>query len=160
MILVLQRVSSASVDVSAENYRAEIGRGLMILLGVEKGDTEAEAAWAAEKVANLRIFEDAAEKMNLSLIDVKGAALVVSQFTLAGDTRKGRRPGFDRAAPPDLAKPLYEKFCALLDKQHGVPVKTGIFQAMMRVTIVNEGPVTFIIERRKGEGPAEPAIPA
>lgn len=148
MIAVLQRVSSAAVDVEAAGYRAEIGRGLMILLGVEKGDTAAEAEWAAEKAANLRIFEDDAEKMNLSVLDIKGAALVVSQFTLAGDTSRGRRPGFDKAAPPGIAKPLYEKFCLALEQKHGVPVKAGIFQAMMRVTIVNEGPVTFIIERR------------
>ncbi|MCW8130991.1 MAG: D-tyrosyl-tRNA(Tyr) deacylase [Planctomycetota bacterium] len=154
MIAVLQRVSSASVDVEAEGYRAETGRGLMILIGVEKGDGEAEAAWTAEKAANLRIFEDEAGKMNLSVKDIGGAALVVSQFTLAGDTSRGRRPGFEKAAPPDLAKPLYEKFCALLEQQ-GVPVKTGIFQAMMRVTIVNEGPVTFILERRaNGNGEA------
>lgn len=149
MIAVLQRVSSASVDVEAEGYRAEVGRGLMILIGIEKGDGEAEVAWGAEKTANLRIFEDAAGKMNLSVKDIQGAALVVSQFTLAGDTSRGRRPGFEKAAPPELAKPLYEKFCALLEKEHCIPVKTGIFQAMMRVTIVNEGPVTFILERRK-----------
>ena len=154
MIAVLQRVSSASVAVAAEGYHAEIGLGLVILLGVEKGDTEAELAWGAEKSANLRIFADAEEKMNLSVKDVGGAALVVSQFTLAGDTSKGRRPGFHLAAPPEDAKRFYERFCELLEKQHGVPVKTGIFQAVMKVTIVNEGPVTFIVQRKTGV-PAE-----
>jgi len=150
MLAVLQRVSSASVTVAAENYRREIGAGLAILLGVEKGDTEAEADWLAEKCAGLRIFKDAEEKMNLSVKDVNGAALVVSQFTLAGDCRKGRRPGFDRAAPPDLAQPLYERFCETLEKRYGVPVQRGIFQARMQVALVNDGPVTFVLERRSG----------
>jgi D-tyrosyl-tRNA(Tyr) deacylase len=149
MLALLQRVTSASVTVKAEDYRREIGLGLVILLGVEKGDSEKEAGWLAEKCAGLRIFRDADDKMNLSVKDVGGAALVVSQFTLAGDCRKGRRPGFDRAAPPDLAKPLYEHFCDLLEKQHGVPVQRGIFQAYMQVQLVNDGPVTFLLERRK-----------
>lgn len=158
MLAVLQRVSSASVTVAAEDYRREISAGLMILLGVEKGDTEAEADWLAEKCAGLRIFKDAEEKMNRSVKDVNGAALVVSQFTLAGDCRKGRRPGFDRAAPPDLAKPLYDRFCETLEKQHGVPVQRGIFQAYMQVALTNDGPVTFIVERRPAtNAPATPA---
>lgn len=155
MIAVLQRVASASVHVPETGYRREIGRGLLILLGVEKGDGEAEAAWLAEKCAGLRIFPDAAEKMNRSVKDLGGEALVVSQFTLAGDCRKGRRPGFDRAAPPELAQPLYERFCDLLEKTQGVPVKRGVFQAMMQVALVNDGPVTFILERRP---PAPPAF--
>jgi D-tyrosyl-tRNA(Tyr) deacylase len=158
MRVLIQRVSSASVTVAAENYRREIGTGLVILLGVEKGDTEAEADWLAEKCAGLRIFRDAEEKMNLSIKDVNGAALAVSQFTLAGDCRKGRRPGFDRAAPPDLAKPLYERFCETLEKQHGVPVQRGLFQAYMQVALVNDGPVTFMIERRPAGG--ESTLPA
>jgi len=148
MRALLQRVSSASVTVEAEDYRREIGAGLVILLGVEKGDSETEATWLAEKCAGLRIFRDAEDKMNLSIKDVNGSALVVSQFTLAGDCRKGRRPGFDRAAPPELAKPLYERFCDLLQKEHGMPVERGIFQAYMQVALVNDGPVTFLIERR------------
>jgi len=160
MIAVLQRVSSASVEVAAETYKADIGLGLVMLLGVEKGDTEAEIAWGAEKCANLRVFMDAEEKMNLSVKDVQGSALVVSQFTLAGDTSKGRRPGFHLAAPPDVAKKFYERFCQLLEKEHGVPVKTGIFQAMMKVTIVNEGPVTFIVQRRPNTPPESPATGA
>jgi len=149
MRALLQRVSSASVTVEAEDYRREIGAGLVILLGIEKGDSEAEATWLVEKCAGLRIFRDTEDKMNLSIKDVNGSALVVSQFTLAGDCRKGRRPGFDRAAPPDLAKPLYEHFCDLLQKEHGIPVERGIFQAYMQVALVNDGPVTFLIERHK-----------
>jgi D-aminoacyl-tRNA deacylase len=148
MIAVLQRVTRAAVTVAEAQYHQEIGPGLLILLGVEKGDTEAEIAWGAEKSAVLRIFPDAEGKMNLSAKDVGGACLVVSQFTLAGDCRKGRRPGFDRAAPPEIANKLYERFCELLEQTQGVPVKRGIFQAHMQVELVNDGPVTFILERR------------
>ena len=148
MIAVLQRVANASVTVPDRDYRREIGRGLLILLGIEKGDTEAEVAWSAEKCSTLRIFPDAEGKMNLAVKDVGGECLVVSQFTLAGDCRKGRRPGFDRAAPPEIAEKLYERFCELLEKAHGVPVKRGVFQAHMQVGLVNDGPVTFILERR------------
>lgn len=151
MKAVVQRVSSASVTVAAENYRAEIGPGLMILLGVEQGDTEAEMAWAAKKCAGLRIFKDDEEKMNRSVKDIGGEALVVSQFTLAGDCRKGNRPSFITAAAPDVAKPLYERFCELLEKENGMPVKRGIFQAMMAVELVNDGPVTILLERKPGE---------
>ncbi len=150
MRAVVQRVTRAAVTVAAENYRAEIGAGLMILLGVEAGDTEAEIAWGAQKCAQLRIFRDAEEKMNRSVQDIGGAALVVSQFTLAGDCRKGNRPSFIQAAPPDIAKPLYERFCELLQNEHRVPVQRGIFQAMMEVELVNDGPVTLILEKRKG----------
>jgi len=120
----------------------------MILLGVGKEDTPAVAASMAEKLANLRIFEDAAGKMNLSLRDVKGGALVVSQFTLYGDARGQRRPSFISAAPPDLAKKLYEEFCEALGKL-GVTVGTGIFQAMMSVELINEGPVTILVDSDK-----------
>jgi D-tyrosyl-tRNA(Tyr) deacylase len=140
-------VSCAKVTVGGE-VTGEIGAGLMILLGVGREDTAAIAGSLAEKTANLRIFEDENEKMNLSLLDVKGGALVVSQFTLYGDARGGRRPSFIAAAPPDLAKTLYDDFCAALRKLD-VPVATGIFQAMMSVELVNEGPVTILLDSEK-----------
>jgi len=147
MRAVVQRVSRAKVTVESQ-VTGEIGAGLMVLLGVGKEDSSAVAASMAEKVANLRIFEDAAGKMNLSLLDVKGSALVVSQFTLYGDARGQRRPSFITAAPPELAKKLYEEFCEAL-KKLGVTVGTGIFQAMMSVELVNEGPVTILIDSDK-----------
>jgi len=147
MRAVVQRVSRAKVTVERQ-ITGEISAGLMILLGVGKEDTEAVAASMAEKLANLRIFEDAAGKMNLSLLDTKGSALVVSQFTLYGDARGQRRPSFISAAPPDLAKKLYEHFCRALQKL-GVTVATGIFQAMMSVELVNEGPVTILVDSDK-----------
>lgn len=147
MRAVIQRVSRAKVTVSGE-VTGEIGAGLLILLGVGREDTVAIAASLAEKAANLRIFEDQNEKMNLSLLDVKGSALVVSQFTLYGDARGGRRPSFIAAAPPELAKMLYDEFCAALRKL-GVPVATGIFQAMMSVELINEGPVTILLDSEK-----------
>lgn len=147
MRAVLQRVSRARVTVD-DNVTGEIGNGLMILLGVGKQDSSAVAASLAEKIANLRIFEDQQQKMNLSLLDVKGAALVVSQFTLYGDARGQRRPSFISAAQPDLAKQLYEEFCEAL-RLLGVTVATGIFQAMMSVELVNEGPVTILLDSEK-----------
>lgn len=156
MIAIVQRVSSASVEVSAEKYRAEIGAGLLILLGIERGDGEAEAAWSAKKCADLRIFMDGEQKMNRAVKDVGGAALVVSQFTLLGDVRKGNRPSFIQAALPEAAKPLYEYFCERLEREHGVPVKRGLFQALMRVTSVNEGPVTLVVERKAGSAGEKP----
>lgn len=123
----------------------EIGPGLMILLGVGRSDNSAVVARMVERCANLRIFEDDAGKMNRSLLDVKGSALAVSQFTLYGDARGQRRPSFITAAPPDLAKTLYDEFCDALSKL-GVPVATGIFQAMMSVELVNEGPVTILLD--------------
>lgn len=152
MRAVLQRVSRARVTVD-EKVTGEIGAGLMILLGVGKEDTPAIAASLAEKAANLRIFEDAQQKMNLSLLDVKGAALVVSQFTLYGDARGQRRPSFLAAAPPDLAKKLYEDYCESL-RRLGITVATGIFQAMMSVELVNEGPVTILLDTDKTFYPA------
>jgi D-tyrosyl-tRNA(Tyr) deacylase len=135
--------------VTAEGtVTGEIGAGMMILLGVGRDDTSAVAASMAEKVSNLRIFEDDQGKMNRSLLDVKGSALVVSQFTLYGDARGQRRPSFIAAAPPELAKALYEEFCAVLRKL-GVIVATGIFQAMMSVELVNEGPVTILLDSDK-----------
>jgi D-tyrosyl-tRNA(Tyr) deacylase len=147
MRAVVQRVSRAKVTVEGQ-VTGEIAAGLMILLGVGKEDSSAIAASMAEKLANLRIFEDAAGKMNLSLLDVKGSALVVSQFTLYGDARGQRRPSFISAAPPELAKKLYEEFCEAL-KKLGIPVGTGIFQAMMSVELVNEGPVTILVDSEK-----------
>lgn len=147
MRAVVQRVSRAKVTVEGQ-VTGEIGAGLMILLGVGKEDTSAVASGMAEKLANLRIFEDAAGKMNLSLLDVKGSALVVSQFTLYGDARGQRRPSFITAAPPEQAKALYEEFCEALRKL-GVTVGTGIFQAMMSVELVNEGPVTILVDSDK-----------
>jgi len=147
MRAVVQRVSRARVSVGGETT-GEIGAGLMILLGVGREDTAAVAAALAEKGANLRIFEDENGKMNLSLLDVKGSALVVSQFTLYGDARGGRRPSFIAAAPPEIAKALYEEFCGALRKL-GVHVATGIFQAMMSVELVNEGPVTILLDSEK-----------
>jgi D-tyrosyl-tRNA(Tyr) deacylase len=126
----------------------EIGAGLMVLFGVGREDTSAIASSLAEKCANLRIFEDDQGKMNRSLLDVKGSALVVSQFTLYGDARGQRRPSFIAAAPPELAKALYDEFCAVL-RALGVTVATGIFQAMMSVELVNEGPVTILLDSDK-----------
>jgi D-tyrosyl-tRNA(Tyr) deacylase len=125
---------------------AEIGRGVVILVGVGPEDSEEQAAYIAEKIANLRIFEDQDGKMNLSLLDVGGEAIVVSQFTLYADTRKGRRPSFVNAAPPETAEPLVERFAALLAVQ-GIPTQTGQFGAKMVVKIINDGPVTILIER-------------
>jgi D-tyrosyl-tRNA(Tyr) deacylase len=147
MRAVLQRVSRARVTVGG-SVTGEIGAGLMILLGVGREDAVSVAASMAEKCANLRIFEDDQGKMNRSLLDVRGSALVVSQFTLYGDARGQRRPSFISAAPPELAKALYEEFCAALQKL-SVTVATGIFQAMMSVELVNEGPVTILIDSDK-----------
>ncbi|MGB2625950.1 MAG: D-aminoacyl-tRNA deacylase [Candidatus Acidiferrum sp.] len=147
MRIVVQRVSRARVTVE-EKTTGEIAAGLVILLGVGKEDSPATAVAMAEKVANLRIFEDEAGKMNLSLLDVKGSALVVSQFTLYGDARGQRRPSFVSAAPPDLAKKLYEDFCEGM-RSLGISVGTGIFQATMSVELVNEGPVTILIDSGK-----------
>ncbi|MGB2623691.1 MAG: D-aminoacyl-tRNA deacylase [Candidatus Acidiferrum sp.] len=147
MRAVVQRVSRARVTVEGR-ATGEIGAGLMILLGVGREDTPAVAAAMAEKTANLRIFEDEQGKMNRSLLDVKGAALVVSQFTLYGDARGQRRPSFISAAPPELAKTLYEEFAKVLQGL-GVSVATGIFQTMMSVELVNEGPVTILLDSDK-----------
>jgi D-tyrosyl-tRNA(Tyr) deacylase len=144
---VVQRVSRARVTVEGRVV-GEIPAGLLILLGVGREDTPAVASSLAEKAANLRIFEDENEKMNRSLIDIQGSALVVSQFTLFGDARGGRRPSFLRAAPPEQAKALYEEFLAALAAL-GVHVAAGIFQAMMSVELVNEGPVTILLDSEK-----------
>ncbi len=145
MRAVIQRVTAASVTVAGEVV-GQIEQGLLVLLGVEKGDSETQADWLAEKIAGLRIFEDEAGKMNRSLADINGAALVVSQFTLAGNCAKGRRPSFDSAAPAEEGRRLYDYFVTALKSLH-IPVATGIFQADMQVALVNDGPVTFILER-------------
>ena len=148
MRVVVQRVSRASVTVEGRVVGA-IERGLAILVGVRGGDTEAEAQWMASKIATLRIFDDDAGKLNLSVLDVKGSALVVSQFTLYGEARKGRRPSYDQAAPPEVAEPLIRRFVELLEAQ-GVPVQTGVFRAHMLVEIHNDGPVTIMLEQDAG----------
>ena len=145
MKALLQRVKNASVTVE-EKEVSSIGQGLLILLGVEKGDTSSEGEYLARKAADLRIFEDSAGKMNLSVKDIKGEALIVSQFTLAGDTSRGNRPGFETAEKPEQAKVLYEYFVTQL-KQYNIPVATGIFQADMKVSLINDGPVTFMLEK-------------
>lgn len=145
MRALIQRVTSAKVVVE-EEIVAEIGNGLVILLGIGQGDTEDQARFLAEKIATLRIFEDSASKFNLSLLDVRGAAIVVSQFTLYGDARKGRRPSFSEAARPEVAEPLVEKFAGFLHAQ-GIPSQTGIFGAHMLVEIENDGPVTIWLEK-------------
>ncbi len=144
MRAVVQRVSRAEVRVAGE-VTGRIGRGLVVLLGVGRDDSEAEAAWMLDKIAGLRIFADDAGKMNQGLEDIGGGLLVVSQFTLYGDTRKGRRPSFIDAAPPELASALYDRFIELA-RARGLDVGTGVFQAMMDVDLVNDGPVTLIVE--------------
>lgn len=147
MKAVTQRVSEAAVRVDGETVGA-IGVGTVVLLAVESGDCDGDAVWLAKKIVELRMFEDGGGKMNLSLGDIGGSILAISQFTLAGDCRKGRRPSFVGAAPPDEGKRLYECFVAEVGRL-GVPVATGIFQADMKVSLVNDGPVTFILESPK-----------
>jgi D-tyrosyl-tRNA(Tyr) deacylase len=144
----VQRVSSARVEVD-RRVTGAIENGLVVLLGVARDDGEAEADYLLDRVLGLRIFPDAGGKMNLSVLDTGGSLLVVSQFTLYGDTRKGRRPGFDRAAPPEQAKRLYERFVERA-RARGVRTETGVFQAMMSVHLVNEGPVTLLVESKNG----------
>ncbi|MDQ6786259.1 MAG: D-aminoacyl-tRNA deacylase [Acidobacteriota bacterium] len=147
MRAVIQRVSRAKVTVENETV-GEIGKGILILLGVARDDTEKDAIYLLEKTLNLRVFEDADEKMNLSLLDIKGEFLIVSQFTLFGDARRGRRPSFIEAAAPADAKRLYEFFAVAAQKQIA-RVETGRFQTMMNVESVNEGPVTILLDSRK-----------
>jgi D-aminoacyl-tRNA deacylase len=146
MRIVLQRVTRAHVDVAGETV-GSIGHGLLILLGVTHADTREDADYLASKVVQLRIFPDDAGRMNRSLLDTGGALLVVSQFTLYGDCRKGRRPGFDQAAPPEQARVLYEYFVQRL-MMGNVKVATGVFQAEMEIHLVNHGPVTFVLDSR------------
>ena len=155
MRAVVQRVSQANVEVAGARVAA-ISKGLLVLLGARKGDTEADLEWMAEKVLNLRIFDDAQGVMNLSVLDIEGDLLVVSQFTLLADSRKGRRPSYIDAASPDEAKALYEAFCDRLAAS-GRKVERGVFQAMMAVGLVNDGPVTILLDseerllRRNGQ---------
>ena len=144
MRAVLQRVSCARVSVDGEVV-GQIGHGFAILVGVTHGDGEAEATWLARKISGLRVFEDDAGKSNRSILDEGGSALVVSQFTLYADARKGRRPSFIDAALPEVAEPLIVRFCELL-RGHGIPVQTGVFGAKMLVEIHNDGPVTIILD--------------
>ena len=145
MRAVVQRVSQGSVNVDGQIV-GEIGRGVVVLLGVTHSDTWEQTEWLARKIAGLRIFEDNAGKLNAGLIEVDGAALVVSQFTLYADARKGRRPGFTDAAPPEVAEPLVEHFTQAL-RSYGVRVETGVFGAHMLVEIHNDGPVTILLDR-------------
>jgi D-tyrosyl-tRNA(Tyr) deacylase len=147
MRAVVQRVSRGEVRVDGASVGA-VGRGFVVLLGVARGDEEADARALADKVAALRVFEDAAGKMNLALAEVGGGVLVVSQFTLLGDARKGNRPSFVEAAPPEVGDALYQRFCALL-REKGLPVATGVFRASMAVELVNEGPVTILLDSRR-----------
>jgi len=147
MRAVVQRVSAASVTVDARAV-GRIDRGLVVLVGVEQGDGPADVEYIGRKIRELRVFEDEARHLNRSVEDVGGSVLVVSQFTLAADCRKGRRPSFDNAASPDVAKPLYEDVVRDL-RTHGLDVATGEFQAMMQVSLVNDGPVTLLLDSRK-----------
>ena len=146
MRVVLQRVREASVTVEG-SVIGEIGVGQLLLVGLKASDTTDQVEWMAEKVVGLRIFQDAAGKMNRTLADVNGSILVVSQFTLYGDVRKGRRPSFIEAAPPEIAIPLYDHFVELLEARHAGRVATGEFGAMMDVSLTNDGPVTLVIDR-------------
>jgi D-tyrosyl-tRNA(Tyr) deacylase len=146
MRIVLQRAKSARVDIAGETV-GSIGVGLVILLGVTQTDQERDARYLADKVIQLRIFPDEAGRMNRSLLEAGGALLVVSQFTLYGDCRKGRRPSFDHAAPPEQARTLYECFIQYL-KSSNIAVETGVFQAEMEVHLINDGPVTFILDSK------------
>uniref|UniRef100_A0A7V2ZJJ0 D-aminoacyl-tRNA deacylase n=1 Tax=Ignavibacterium album TaxID=591197 RepID=A0A7V2ZJJ0_9BACT len=152
MKVVVQKVAQAGVFIEEQNYSAEISKGLVILLGIKNDDTEDDVIFLADKCSNLRIFLDENDKMNLSVKDVGGEVLVISQFTLYGDAQRGNRPGFTDAAKPDIAIPLYEKFIDRMRKNLGPEkIKTGIFGAMMLVKIYNDGPVTIIIDSKRQE---------
>lgn len=150
MRAILQRVSSASVTIDGQ-VNSQIGRGLLVLLGVAQGDTAEDGEWLAQKIAKLRIFPDDAGQMNRSVADVGGGILVVSQFTLFASTRKGTRPSFNAAAPPDLAEKLYDDFVRQMSAALGRPVATGRFAAEMQVALVNDGPVTLIVDTKTRE---------
>ncbi|MCI5634591.1 MAG: D-aminoacyl-tRNA deacylase [Alphaproteobacteria bacterium] len=145
MKILVQKVLNAAVTIDGQTV-AQIKQGLLIFIGIEKDDTASQADFLAKKVANLRIFEDDNQKMNLSVQDVKGEILAVSQFTLAADLSRGNRPGFESAAHPEIAKPLYEYFIKQL-QSYDIPLKTGIFQADMKVSLINDGPCTFILQK-------------
>ena len=144
MKVLIQRVKKASVTIENELF-SSINKGILAFVGIEKGDTQEHVEKAAKKIANLRIFPDENDKMNLSIIDVQGEMLVVSQFTLCGDCKKGTRPSFDKSAPPDIANQLYENFIKEIQK-YNIKTQTGKFAAMMDVELINDGPVTFMVE--------------
>ena len=151
MRALVQRVSEGAVVIDSEKYSAKIENGLVVLLGVKEGDTDEDVIFVADKCCNLRIFEDENDKMNRSIIDINGEMLIISQFTLYGDARKGNRPSFTNAAPPELAEDLYKKFIdRAINNLGDENVKSGIFAAMMQVKIVNEGPVTILVESKDG----------
>jgi D-tyrosyl-tRNA(Tyr) deacylase len=150
MRAVIQRVSEASVEIEGRTI-SRIGCGLLVLLGVEEGDTADDVAWLSGKVAKLRIFSDPEGKMNQSVTDAGGEIIVVSQFTLHASTKKGNRPSFLKSAAPAISEPLYEQFCAALERETGKPVGRGIFGADMKVALVNDGPVTILIDSRARE---------
>lgn len=154
MRIVLQRVKSAHVEIAGETV-GSIGSGLMILVGITHGDQERDAEYLAEKVIQLRVFRDAEGRMNRSLLEVQGGLLVVSQFTLYGDSRKGRRPSFDQAARPEQARALYEHFVERL-KSRNIAVQTGVFQAEMEIHLINDGPVTLILESKASPADGAP----
>lgn len=150
MRALVQKVSEAGVYIDKENYKAEIEKGIVVLLGIKNDDSNEDILFVADKCSNLRIFEDENEKMNLSLKDVNGEVLIISQFTLYGDAQKGNRPSFIEAARPDIAIPLYEKFITRMKSNLGEEkIKTGIFGAMMKVKIINDGPVTILVESKQ-----------
>jgi len=143
--IVLQRVTEASVSIEG-NKISEIGPGLLIFLGIESSDDQSDIDWLIRKIINMRIFDDENGKMNLSLQDKHGEALIVSQFTLHASTKKGNRPSFIKAAPPEISKPLYQSFCETFSRETGHPLERGLFGAMMEVSLVNNGPVTIMID--------------
>lgn len=150
MRAIVQRVLEASVEINGKTV-SEIGSGLLVLLGVEDVDTTEDVAWLAGKIARMRIFSDDEGKMNLSVVDVAGQIIVVSQFTLHSSTKKGNRPSFIRAAAPEISEPLYKEFCVALEGESGQPVGRGVFGADMKVALVNDGPVTISIDSRARE---------
>lgn len=151
MRVVIQRVSRASVDIPDTGYQAAIGRGLLVLCAFVEDDTEKDIEWMAGKISRLRVFDDRNGVMNLSVTDTGGEVMVVSQFTLYAMTARGNRPSYIRAAKPDIAIPLYEKFCAAVSSAAGRPVATGVFGADMKVSLLNDGPVTIIIDSKQGD---------
>jgi len=152
MRVLVQRVTEGGVYIEKENYSAEISKGMVILLGIKSDDSVSDSEFLAEKCSSLRIFEDENEKMNLSIKDIDGEVLIISQFTLYGDAQKGNRPSFTDAARPETAIPLYEKFiCRMKDNLGHEKVKTGLFGAMMHVKIINDGPVTIMIESKNNK---------
>jgi D-tyrosyl-tRNA(Tyr) deacylase len=148
MRAIIQRISEASVTID-EKIKSSIGMGFLVLLGIEPADTEEDITWLSQKICNMRLFDDEQAVMNLSLIDVKGELLLVSQFTLYASTKKGNRPGYSAAARPEVAIPLYEKMISQLQNDLGKNISTGIFGAYMKVALVNDGPVTIIIDSKQ-----------